>query len=295
MLIDRMRTSRKNPSVLKLQLIKIRSSRPNTLVFIFEGPDDIGVYETWIKKINSSLHYEPLPGSGKEQLHSLHAALKETNDHLIDKVYFFVDCDFDKYSSAENNLYTLDAYSIENLLCCHSVLESVLSDEFRCAGSPEERQLIIDIYQKIHHEFSTHTEELNFLLFAARRLNINICKKPNTVTDFVEINIQSINKKNIPISDLISLERMPTAAELESLRDEFILLPSQRAQRGKYVLDMFRKWLKQLENDNRCDTPILFNSRNRVSGEPSNLNMRRFSIASPIPSGLEDFIFGVTP
>jgi hypothetical protein len=70
-LIKSLRESRKNPNVLKLTLISIKSARPNCLIFVFEGAEDIGVYESWLSRTTSKPTYEPVHGNGKEQLLSL--------------------------------------------------------------------------------------------------------------------------------------------------------------------------------------------------------------------------------
>ena len=294
MLIDNIRTSRKNPSVLKAQIITVRSSRPSANIFVFEGPEDIGVYETWIAKTSPKLQYEPVTGRGKEQLEKLHELLHSCSDKLLAGVYFFVDCDFDEYREASQHLFTLDGYSIENFLCCEIVLESLLTDEFRCAGDPKSRQNIINTYSKILDDFFSEIKELNFLLYCARQLDIEIIKKPESISDLLTIRLDSIAPTKASLSDELQLKRALTTEEMEERRPLFECLDKKRSHRGKYVIDFFRKWLKALEIDKRSSAPIFFERTEKLSGDPSNSSLRRFSSASVIPDGLDTFLSGVS-
>ncbi len=160
-LIDRLRYSRKSPSVLKLKLISVRSVRPDTLVFVFEGREDVGVYEAWISRTTAKPVYEPIPGNGKEQLIGLRDLLSAEDSQLLRRVHFFVDCDFDEFPPPDDHLFTLNSYSMENLICSKETLESLLTDEFRCAGSPEQRQRIVDQFERICRDFKNSAAEMD--------------------------------------------------------------------------------------------------------------------------------------
>ncbi len=69
--VDQVRAQRKNPNVLRLKILKIRGEDPTAFVFVFEGVDDVAVYEEWIRRIIDCPEYESVPAAGKEQILSL--------------------------------------------------------------------------------------------------------------------------------------------------------------------------------------------------------------------------------
>lgn len=289
-LIERLRNSRKNPSVLKLKLISVRSIHPDTLVFVFEGPEDVGVYEAWISRSTSKPVYEPISGCGKEQLIDLRGILMAEKSPLLRRVHFFVDCDFDDYPPQDEHLFILNSYSIENLICSKEALESLLTDEFRCAGSPEQRQRIVKQFETICTDFKKISNDINFLLFTARQLHIDVLKKPEKVSEISEIRLAEVVPQFRNASELVSLERVPTSAEIDSLTKKFSKLPDARAQRGKYVFQMFRRWLSALTEDAKSDAPTLFEKTTPISGDPSGVTLRRLASSSTLPAGLDSYL-----
>ncbi|UTV56086.1 DUF4435 domain-containing protein [Burkholderia arboris] len=293
-LIDRLRSSRKNPSVLKLKLISVRSVRPDTLVFVFEGPEDVGVYEAWISRTTSKPVYEPIPGSGKEQLIGLRDLLSIEDPQLLHRVHFFVDCDFDEFPHPDDHVFTLDSYSMENLVCSKETLESLLTDEFRCAGSPEQRQRIVEQFERICRDFKNSALEINFALFTARQQSIKVSKKPEQITDIADIRLTEVVPAFTDVSEVISLEVEPDATEIDRLKQKFAELSDERAQRGKYVFQMFRRWLRSLADDARSHAPVLFDQTTVVSGDPSGVSLRRLASSSVLPAGLDAFVTRTT-
>lgn len=290
-LIGQLRESRKNPSVLKHILISIRSVKPDTLIFIFEGVEDIGVYETWIQRTAVNLIYEPVAGNGKEQLLGLYNKLQEEDSQLLRHLYFFVDCDFDEYGPNNEHVFVLDAYSIENLLCCPDVLDSILTDEFRCAGSPQERQRVLQKFGSILTEFKQASVEVNFTLFAARRTNIRVVKKPEEVRQIAEITLSGVRRAFNHLFEVLELDTSIEENLQSRLRTEFEGLENRRAQRGKYLLSMFRQWLRALSADRKSEVPQLFDQPfPTLPGEPWTVPIRRLASRSQIPSGLTVFI-----
>lgn len=288
--INNLRGSRKNPSVLRLKLISVRSALANQAIFIFEGQDDVGVYEEWISRCGNKLSYEAIAGNGKEQLIGLRDQLQVANSPLLRNVYFFVDCDFDEHGGCQDNLFTLDAYSIENVLCGREAVESLLKDEFRCSGSPRERQVILDKFDSIRREFGSVAQELNFYLYVARRQSINVVKKPETIGSIVSVGLSGISWKIEDSSVLVLLECKPDEDELKNTREEFMALSELRAQRGKYMFLLLRKWLAELTEDAKMENPTIFEEKKNVSGDPSGVTLRRLASASKLPVGLDEFL-----
>lgn len=290
-IVDKMRESRKNPSVLRLCVLKIRGEDPEVLIFIHEGPDDIPVYEEWMGRIANCPKYEPVVGSGKQQLLAYHQQLKSSNDPLREKIFFFVDRDFDLPALEDKHLFELDCYSMENFICTQEVLESLLRDEFRKSGEISERAKVKTKFAEILTRFDEYFESINFLLFVAQRTKSRVIKKPEKASDVVNIFVDCIERKSMGDSSVVQIEVFPDEAKLDALRVEFDALPVVLRQRGKYLLDMFRKWLKALTDDLKSQDPILFESQDKcLPGDPSSVTLRRLASGSSVPIKLERYL-----
>lgn len=289
--IDALRASRKNPSVLKIKVLKVRGEDPDVLIFCYEGPDDVPVYEEWMAKLERCPCYEPIAGAGKQQLLALHKSLSDSADPLLEKVFFFVDRDFDQKMEINPNVFELDAYSIENLLCTEEVLESILRDEFRRAGSIFERARVRAKFIELRGEFLQCCMSLNFLLFVAQRTEAIVLKKPEKISEIVNISVDKITLAYADLVDIVVVQNPPVGEELELLRAEFNDLPILLKERGKYLLEMLRKWLRLLAEDLKSSAPIMFDSSDkRLPGDPSALPLRRFASTVSVPQSLSNFM-----
>jgi hypothetical protein len=290
-IIERLRESRKNPSVLKLKILKIRGENPDIFIFIYEGQEDIPVYEEWLSRIANCPHFEAVAGNGKEQLLGFYTSLTKNADSLLRKVFFFVDRDFDSPFEQSNNLFELEAYSIENLICTEAVLESLLRDEFRRAGKVAERGKICKTFSDLHEKFNAISKDLNLGLFLARRCGINVSKKPERATEIAAIKVNEVDRAYGDISEIFSVEEEINLEKAIELSEEFENLPITLRQRGKYLLDFFRRWLRTLSDDLKAENPVLFESRDAaLPGDPAAVTMRRLTSAAPIPVALSNFI-----
>ncbi|ATF84424.1 DUF4435 domain-containing protein [Burkholderia gladioli] len=289
--IDELRLSRKNPSVLKLKVLKILGQHPDIFIFIFEGPDDVPVYEEWLKRIDSCPKYEPLPGAGKQQLLAYYDLLIKDSNPLLEKIFFFVDRDFDLPIEKCKNIFELSSYSIENLLCAEEVLESVLRDEFKKAGEPSERTVACEKFREALDQFAEYCTPVDFILFVAQRKSISVIKKPEKITQIASISMDLIHVAYENLDEVILIDGRVEEGDLAQLRMEFDSLPRVLRQRGKYQLDMFRRWVRLLAEDIRSERPIIFAERNeRLAGDPSSASLRRLAASTTTPTGLAEFI-----
>lgn len=287
--LDKLRESRKSPVILKLQLISIRGKRPDSLVFVFEGIEDVPVYEEWISRTRARPKYEALAGNGKEQLLALRQMLD--GDDLLRRTYFFVDSDHDEDGDADAHVYVLDAYSIENLLCNADALDSLLVDEFRCAGMPDVRAAIVEGFEKILRDFESCTLALHEGLFIARRERSRVSSKPDHAKDVLEIRIDSVCAKFTDVSEIFSAPLVTGGERLASLREEFASLPPHRSQRGKYVMQVFRGWVKAIADDRRALRPTMFPAgMPPLTGMPETFPLRRLASRTAVPAGLDEFV-----
>lgn len=285
-IVERLRSGRENASVLQLQLVKLRG-RYDGLVFVFEGIEDVPVYEELIRKIPSCQTYEPLPARGKKQVLNLLGGLH--GEDLIRGVYFFVDRDFDPPARQHNHLHELDAYSIENLLCTEEVLESVLKDELRCAGTPEARIPAKNALNAFLAELEEKCAEVNLHLFYARRSGRDVTRKPERINQIVNISLSQVERSYSDLSHILETQPACRPEELESAKEDWLALAPDLRQRGKYKLEAFRKWLKTLCEDATSADPTLFPESRSNIGDPASCSKRRFASCVSPPASLVTF------
>jgi len=287
-LVDVMRDSRRSPLVLKTQLMGVRSRSEDVYIFIFEGPEDVPVYEEWLRRLDAP-SYEALPGAGKEQLLSLREMLRD--DQLIRRVYFFVDADFDALLEEDVRVFVLDAYSIENLIVGRDVLESLLRDEFRCAGLIEDKCRVHERYEEFMRSAKERLLDLHRIQFIARREGLRASTWPEKITSHFSVSLRGVDGPAIDWMHQLGYSGRVSVPRMTELGREFAALPFPRAQRGKYILQIFRAWIGLVFADRRSPTSTLFSqSIPTLGGDPQNSSMRRFAAAAAPPVGLRDFI-----
>jgi hypothetical protein len=290
-LLDSLRNSRKSPSVLKMKALKIDGEHPAVLIFFFEGVEDVPVYEEWLARIEGCPRYEPVPGAGKQQLMAYYDQLVTAKDPLLMKTYFFVDRDFDPPLPNLSHLFELPAYSIENLICNDAVLDSMLRDEFRRAGAVAERTKIRAKFSALCGDFYRCCLPVSFLLFVAQRGGLTVEKKPEKVAEIASIAVDGIAPAYQDVNDIVQITKLPAAQELKAYEESFEQLPTVLQHRGKYVLEMFRKWLRVLMEDFKSTHPRLCEKQDeRIPGDPSSVSIRRFAGATPPPYELVQFV-----
>lgn len=153
--LQRLRSSRNSPAVLKAKLIAFRSSEPNVIIIAIEGDDDKIIYAQWIARVRGDLVYEPFPCRGKKSVLDLKAVVERDLGNLDKNLYFFVDRDFDDLAGHKPSeaLFLTDMYSVENYLVSRDVLESILKNEFHCHGRPDIRRTIIEMFDEDYSKF----------------------------------------------------------------------------------------------------------------------------------------------
>ncbi|WP_413625441.1 DUF4435 domain-containing protein [Luteibacter sp. Lutesp34] len=287
-LAEKLRDSRKSPGVLKSKLISLRGRRPDVIVCVFEGPQDLGPYSAWLSKIDPRLTFAPLIGAGKEQVVAFADNLDSVDAKLGFNVFCFVDSDYDRVQPSNERTFVLAAYSIENALVGPEVIESLLVDEFGIHDDSDECARQVDGYKRCMEDFDAAAHDVHFKLFAGRRLKIRVLSKPDDVTDFVVIAVDTVLPSN---TASVVLNRPLTSEEEASLWQEFTLLPMQLRQRGKYALGFMRKWLTRLTEDAGQATPVAFRRRlPRAAHAAPHVTLRDLALRASLPAGLSDFV-----
>lgn len=174
--VERLKSAKNVRAVAKVCFATFASSiTEKTNIFAYEGSADKLVFYYWINGIRRGLKYEPYVVKNKNAVLQLFDALKNDETGLGDKVYFFVDRDFDQLQgrAEDEKIFMTKAYSIENYFVCKELLEDILNIEFHCNGYPAVRNDIINLFNDLYAKFLKITEHINLRIFVARKLGIH--------------------------------------------------------------------------------------------------------------------------
>lgn len=253
--------SRGSAAELKLQLVKLRAELPHTIIFVFEGDDDRGVYFSWVRFLDATFRYEPFTCKGKDGVLKLKEVVDRDMGNLARDVFFFIDRDFDDARGVEldDSIYMTDQYSIENYLVTSEVLDEILKIEFHCHASPMVRRKVMDKFNKLYDQFLAISTDVNRELHAARRLKVPLQDDLGaSISKFATLAIDDVQRLATPSFEVIKPVRPITPEELARLSDEFEALDPRERYRGKYALSFLLRWLELLARDRREQRSELF-------------------------------------
>ncbi|MFG1412500.1 DUF4435 domain-containing protein [Xanthobacter sp. VTT E-85241] len=259
--INDLRRGRKQPSVVKSDLIALRSFDNSKIVLVFEGLDDKIAYHSWLKRLDWNLKYEALPCSGKKCLLQFREMIKRDLNNLNKNVLFFVDRDYDDLGvyEAGPDIFVTDKYSIENYLVSGDVLAEILQNEFHCHVRPDIRSIIIDEFEALYDSFLIMTKSVNFQLYLeANKVAKFASPAPSNVSDMVDIRLREVILRNSIYKEIEYCISETDSANFylhKSIFDNFY--PRDR-YRGKYNHDFFIKWINLLFNDYNNMESIFF-------------------------------------
>lgn len=296
--VEKMRAARNGSSVLKLNLVSLRSSLPKVPIFAFEGKDDKAVYFHWTRRVRNDLDYHPFPCDGKEQVLQLRDIVERDMSGLSHGVYFFVDRDFDdlRGRTASGNTFMTDSYAIENYLVDECVLNELLKNEFNCHLAIAQAVEVKGIFKAVYEKFLGLTYDINLYLYVVRRLGVKlIAPLPDKITKVVEVLIDDVKLKNFDIDALIRTERKILMEEVEEFRAQFNELSPASRYRGKFAMMFFMKWLEELAIDYNGENPKLFKKIPNTKVHYQKITIDTLACKSILPAGFVDFVLGVQP
>lgn len=287
-----------------LQEVKVRLAgaySDSKNVFFFEDTDDIETYKIWIEKINKGIEYKPVPMKGKDKCLKVYEYFKNQPDYK--KSYFFIDHDFDgaKGYETRHNLFITDRYSIENYLFDPEIIISYLQAEFKCY-EPKNFQNLIELKQVYTCNlncFLTLLQDLNYQIFLARSLNIDVKISENKkIKESINIELERCNlKENSNLSNMLNenIHEIAISTVNEDIlfqyNEDFNKLPLIKSYRGKFIHLFFVEWLSKLkEIHNSADKTIEYFSSGKAKFDPNNIDLYKYANYSLIPLGLEEFL-----
>jgi Protein of unknown function (DUF4435) len=293
-LMIKMRDSRKNWSVLKVKIMQIRSADKGSWIFVYEGPNDVGVYEEWVNSLSWRQQFRPLPGVGKDQVLSLCRNL-ETNAEYASKILYFVDKDFDglKGMSPQPNLFCTDTYSVENYVVNEGAIRSILNDEFRCAATGCSVEIAIGEFNKLYEQFLTVMHEVNLRIFFAKVLKIKVSSIEESIGKYVDIALTGVKSKvtSAELNKLVPLDCDSEPSISDEIKAVFCKCRPQKDFRGKFAHSFLKAWFDCLYEDRRAKIPQLFTlSQNAMGFSQATLSLRSLASRTPIPSDLSTFL-----
>lgn len=295
--VEHLRSGRKRAVVLKLLLSQFRSRDQSSPVLVFEGPEDVGPYEVWIRRIVDDAIYEPIPANGKGQLLEFRASLANDQNSLSNRVYFFVDRDFDELRGYPEgpDLFRTSAYSVENYLVTAKVLNGILLDEFKCAGDPNERESVTVCFSKVLKEFVEIMAAPNRRLFQAVQLGIRILHKEEKIQKYISVSVDEVTAiySEVTAADTIRLEREVLTTECTAINQQFDLLPPLTRHRGKFALAFFLKWLDELAAERKNPKKGVFQKPCSITFSSAAITLRSLATRSEMPEGLREFISSI--
>lgn len=292
-LLNHMKQSRKGASVLKMDLVTLKSQLTNTLILVFEGIEDKGVYFHWLKIISPDIKYEPFPCNGKSYVLELRKVVDRDLNEIGKGVYFFVDRDFDdlRGEPSGNQTFMTDQYSVENYLVTEGVLLELLKNEYHCHGQPQIREIIRQAFIEIYDKFLEATTEINFLIFCARKLKIRIKPSlPDRIGKIVAMNLNDATPV-ASASEIINMARDLTPDEASLLRVDFDKLDKKERYRGKFAYLFFIEWLKHLAEDRTNVASTYFPEvPKNIKIKLQSLTLDNLASKSKPPQHLADFV-----
>lgn len=288
--IDIHRHAREKVIVLKHKILAIRSSCDLPII-VMEGVDDVGPYEVWIGRLCPTLEFHPLPAKGKKKLLEYRDHLGKHRSSDETDIFFIMDRDFDAYQGSEpgRDLFCTRSYSFENLLVSNDVLKSILLDEFRFHGLPAETAKILEIFEKVHTDFSSKMHDANCYIYSCISRGGGKKGVEEKINKYVEIKLEYV-EKIYEICDLPNLIPSECVISIVPEADAFFSSGNKKLlQRGKFHLSFFKKWLEVLA-DMRRNGGGTIQKDSEIKFTLAAITPRSLASRSSVPDGLSDFV-----
>ena len=290
-LLSRMVNAKRSPAVLRLALLQVRGRFPDLKILVFEGVDDVGVYQEWIRRFRDGNWFRPLPGSGKTQLLGLLRQLVSEGSELLSDVRFFVDHDYDGVAETDRcpNLFVTDRYSIENYLCDRRVVDEILVDELRCATDVPALDAALSAFDDFFKCLVQVLLEPMAIYRAGVLEGIQVAKKPDKLNGSLDIELFGV-RSTCSWGQVVQFDPMPSQVCIEEGKI-YIASAAGFMHRGKWLLSVVKAWLGLVYSDRRSDNPNIFASTVKALGpSPDQIPLRSLAARSSVPVGFGDFV-----
>lgn len=291
MTLDTMREGRRTPRVALINYTTVRGKNPEKLICIFEGLEDLPYYETIFNR-TINIDFASVIAKGKDQVLGLRDILLR-NDDPDKNVRFFVDHDFDglKGHPPGEDIYVTDGYSIENHLVTKDILRSLLSSEYKCSAEAEydaiERVSIL--FESFLDRFFEIMRPVNRAIYYARTHGVELKNIEDRVTEYVLVTLNGLSPTD---NDYFSLIGWPETEPKKffEVEESFSKIDPHLQWRGKFIFDLFTKFLHALKIDRTKDSPEHFPKKLGIKFDPNGEIIRTLASLSEIPITLSKFL-----
>ncbi|WP_122267430.1 DUF4435 domain-containing protein [Pseudomonas syringae] len=289
--LEKMRACRNTPQVALISYTTIRGKNPEKLICVFEGYEDLPYYETVFNRVGNATSFTSIIAKGKDQVLALRHAL-QSNHYQDNKVRFFVDHDFDglKGHSLGDDIYVTEGYSIENHLVDSGILSSLLNSEFKCCPEDEVSVKGLNVlFDEFLSAFFEIMRPVNQAIFYARMHDVKLTNIEDRIGEYFLFTLDSITDKK---SDYFKLIGWPAdlGKDISSVEHAFSKMDPHMQWRGKFIFELFIKFLHQLKCDRTSDNPKRFVKKAGVKFDPNGEIIRSLASLSTIPTSLSAFV-----
>lgn len=278
-----------------------RSVHPDDIVFILEGNEDYTFYSVMLKKVFHNISLEnisPYMVKGKDNVLKLYHELNFNIQEKFKGVLFFIDKDFDdqKKNIINDKLYITPTYSIENLLVNEKALKELLKAEYCCndENAHDDIQTIINLFKKLLINFQTSNllKKANHILYYVRCKKIRKNNIQKNICKLIKISLNGEIEEvefDQKFYDFLGLKKEIANEELDVVLKEFEKLDPLREWRGKFIFQIFIKFLSLIKEDRGNKTPVYFKNKKTVTFSPQSDIIRHLTDTTDCPECLNNF------
>lgn len=296
--VEALRYARKIPQRYLLQYLNLRSRIGSDIfITVFEGKDDIPVYDIWISQITRKYKFEPMQTNGKENVISLAGLIHSSREISDKRVFFFIDHDFDGALGVpeECPVYVTQAYSIENFLVGCDILERILINDFGLVGdSQKDRPALIKIFEQRKEEFKKISAPINGYVRWLRLETDCEDSLPSNTSKAISVSLDKVESliEMTPsgICTWLNASAAPTTTTLNEQLEFLNKGDLSILGRGKFLFDFLKRFLAAAYDDKRSSKPLYFSVSDKSCPDPTQNLLRKTATYALLPECLKSFI-----
>lgn len=290
--VQTLKTAGNTATVKFLEVTRIHSKSPNTVVCIFEGEDE----KYYGCRLSASFGHDRWRGintGGREVVLELRSKILNHSVYKKCKFLCFIDRDFEHWyiNPDPDNIYITPCYSVENFYANATCLNGVLSAEFKVTDFNEhsaEHEKCLKVFNARMAEAATHILEFNAwaksrsIMARDQKTPIRIFLNDISSSDLVDLDLSSCSIKYNP-HDIKSLFKKLDNSMLDpaALTEARSSLGSPLSDyRGKQQVQLFKTFLKALKKDFTTPGNIIFTKKQKLKIDFDNDNIDILSTLS---------------
>lgn len=269
---ETLRNARTSYAVAWHSFQRIYEHHPKALYCFFEGIDDPKYYDVRISIIMYGISIKHITCNGKSGVLKLRELIYASSNHDKAWTAFFVDADFDDNSqlSSHADVYVTPCYSIENLFVSQTAFIRLLGAEFSLSDEDScqpDYQSALRIYTTCMESFSNATDHLNGWIYLQRKSNSKMNLNDMSLSLIVRYSLAGsvASYSTQSLEHIFPETKSLTQAEIDSWIASVPKAKRTETYRGKYLLQCYCQFLKELIQDRNSRQPQYFSSRAKVS------------------------------